>query len=135
MDTLSLPRWPAFGVSETPRDSGNGAPRWRSRDGRNDRHLDKAHPLPRQDMDMLGCYISPADPPHFLSKLLATYQLYRQPPITMRVALFVLAFAAVFVLANPSGDKKKAKKTKTPTPAAAAAEEPAPVDGGDAPAA
>ncbi|KAJ8695720.1 hypothetical protein PTI98_008293 [Pleurotus ostreatus] len=53
----------------------------------------------------------------------------------MRVALFVLAFAAVFVLANPSGDKKKAKKTKTPTPAAAAAEEPAPVDGGDAPAA
>ncbi|KDQ26278.1 hypothetical protein PLEOSDRAFT_1105184 [Pleurotus ostreatus PC15] len=60
--------------------------------------------------------------------------LHRQPPITMRVALFVLAFAAVFVLANPSGDKKKAKKTKTP-PAAAAAEEPAPVDGGDAPAA
>ncbi|KAG9224392.1 hypothetical protein CCMSSC00406_0007834 [Pleurotus cornucopiae] len=65
---------------------------------------------------------------------LRTLQLHRQPPITMRVALFVLAFAAVFVLANPSGDKKKAKKTKTP-PAAAAAEEPAPVDGGDAPAA
>ncbi|KAJ8695719.1 hypothetical protein PTI98_008292 [Pleurotus ostreatus] len=54
----------------------------------------------------------------------------------MRVALFVLAFAAVFVLANPSGDKKKSKKPKAAAaPAAAPAEEPAPVDGGDAPAA
>ncbi|KAF9493831.1 hypothetical protein BDN71DRAFT_1449688 [Pleurotus eryngii] len=55
----------------------------------------------------------------------------------MRVALFVLAFAAVFVLASPSGDKKKAsKKAKAPAaaPAAAppAAEVAAPVDGGDA---
>ncbi|KAF7431258.1 hypothetical protein PC9H_006980 [Pleurotus ostreatus] len=64
-------------------------------------------------------------------------RLYRQPPITMRVALFVLAFAAVFVLASPSGDKKKSRKPKAAAAAAPAvpAEEPAPVDGGDAPAA
>ncbi|KAF9489883.1 hypothetical protein BDN71DRAFT_1455393 [Pleurotus eryngii] len=52
----------------------------------------------------------------------------------MRVALFVLAFAAVFVLASPNGDKKKAsKKAKAPVAAPSpAAEVAAPVDGGDA---
>ncbi|KAF4592630.1 hypothetical protein EYR38_008329 [Pleurotus pulmonarius] len=47
--------------------------------------------------------------------------LYRQPPITMRVALLVLAFAAVFVLASPEADKKKKKKSKAAAPAADAA--------------
>ncbi|KAF4569348.1 hypothetical protein EYR36_009138 [Pleurotus pulmonarius] len=45
-------------------------------------------------------------------------QLHRQPPITMRVALLVLAFAAVFVLASPEANKKKSKKPKA-APAAA----------------
>ncbi|KDQ24932.1 hypothetical protein PLEOSDRAFT_161035 [Pleurotus ostreatus PC15] len=42
------------------------------------------------------------------------------PPITMRVALFVLAFAAVFVLASPNADKKKKVKKPTAAPADAA---------------
>ncbi|KAJ8695725.1 hypothetical protein PTI98_008298 [Pleurotus ostreatus] len=53
----------------------------------------------------------------------AIYRLYRRPPPTMRVALLVLAFAAVFVLANPDADKKKKNKK---TAAAAAPAEPAP---------
>ncbi|KDQ26282.1 hypothetical protein PLEOSDRAFT_169245 [Pleurotus ostreatus PC15] len=48
----------------------------------------------------------------------------------MRAALILLAFAAVFVVASPSADKKKPKKTgKTPAAAAAAdvpAADPAP---------
>ncbi|KAF7431250.1 hypothetical protein PC9H_006972 [Pleurotus ostreatus] len=48
----------------------------------------------------------------------------------MRAALILLAFAAVFVVASPSADKKKSKKTgKTPAAAAAAdvpAADPAP---------
>ncbi|KAL4261172.1 hypothetical protein AB1N83_007557 [Pleurotus pulmonarius] len=39
----------------------------------------------------------------------------------MRVALLVLAFAAVFVLASPEADKKKKKKSKAAAPAADAA--------------
>ncbi|KAG5222592.1 hypothetical protein IMY05_C2487000600 [Salix suchowensis] len=44
-------------------------------------------------------------------------QLYRQPPLTMRVAILVLAFAAVFVLASPDADKKKKKAKAAPAPA------------------
>ncbi|KAF4592625.1 hypothetical protein EYR38_008324 [Pleurotus pulmonarius] len=43
---------------------------------------------------------------------------FAEPPLTMRVALLVLAFAAVFVLASPDMDKKK-KKSKPSKPAAA----------------
>ncbi|KAF7431255.1 hypothetical protein PC9H_006977 [Pleurotus ostreatus] len=86
-------------------------------------------------VEPVGVSESYINPPRTSSLPQQTFSHLPVPAITMRVALFVLAFAAVFVLANPSGDKKKAKKTKTPTPAAAAAEEPAPVDGGDAPAA
>ncbi|KAF4592627.1 hypothetical protein EYR38_008326 [Pleurotus pulmonarius] len=53
------------------------------------------------------------------------HRLYRQPPLTMRVAFLVLAFAAVFVLASPEANKKKSKKPKAaPTPDAAAADAP-----------
>ncbi|KAF9493834.1 hypothetical protein BDN71DRAFT_1508180 [Pleurotus eryngii] len=55
-------------------------------------------------------------------------RLYRQPPITMRVALFVLAFAAVFVVASPSGDKKKGPKKPKAAPTPPAEPEAAPVD-------
>ncbi|KDQ26283.1 hypothetical protein PLEOSDRAFT_159791 [Pleurotus ostreatus PC15] len=41
----------------------------------------------------------------------------------MRVAILVLAFAAVFVLASPHADKKKGKKSKKVAAAAAAAPE------------
>ncbi|KAF7431249.1 hypothetical protein PC9H_006971 [Pleurotus ostreatus] len=50
-------------------------------------------------------------------------RLYLPPPLTMRVAILVLAFAAVFVLASPHADKKKGKKSKKV--AAAAPEAPA----------
>lgn len=43
----------------------------------------------------------------------------------MRVAILVLAFAAVFVLASPHADKKKSKKGGKKVAAAAAPETPA----------
>ncbi|KAF4592629.1 hypothetical protein EYR38_008328 [Pleurotus pulmonarius] len=67
--------------------------------------------------------------PFSLLTLPSVARLYRQPPLTMRVALLVLAFAAVFVLASPDMDKKK-KKSKAPKPAAA---DPAPEAVTDAP--
>lgn len=44
----------------------------------------------------------------------------------MRAALILLAFAAVFVVASPSADKKKAKKAKAPAADAPAADVPPP---------
>ncbi|KAL4261170.1 hypothetical protein AB1N83_007559 [Pleurotus pulmonarius] len=66
-------------------------------------------------------YISPPARPQLLSNLLATSPVaLSSATITMRVALLVLAFAAVFVLASPEADKKR-KKSKAAAPAADAA--------------
>ncbi|KDQ33822.1 hypothetical protein PLEOSDRAFT_1099777 [Pleurotus ostreatus PC15] len=58
--------------------------------------------------------------PHRSSLPQQTFSHSPVPPITMRVALFVLAFAAVFVLASPNADKKKKVKKPTAAPADAA---------------
>ncbi|KAF4569349.1 hypothetical protein EYR36_009139 [Pleurotus pulmonarius] len=59
-------------------------------------------------------------PPALLTTPTVNAQALSSATITMRVALLVLAFAAVFVLASPEADKKR-KKSKAAAPAADAA--------------